>query len=124
MIDKIFPRKLNRSKDARIQDKMDMQNAVNISIDEFDGKSGDNDTGDGGVIKPSKGNEALSQSITVAADETLVIGSVSDEVNNEVYLFVFSTDIDKQGVYKIDSSESVSPVYVSEHFWICRQLIR
>ncbi len=117
MIDKIFPRKLNRSKDARIQDKTDMQNAVNISIDEFDGKSGDSDTGDGGVIKPSKGNQALPQSLVIEDQETLkVIGSVSDEVNNEVYLFVFSTQIEKQGVYKIDSSESVSAVYLSEHF--------
>jgi hypothetical protein len=119
MIDKIFPRKLNRSKDARIQDKTEMYDAVNISIDDFDGSQGGADgTGDAGVIKPAKGNAALNQAagITDEGEFVRVIGSVADEVNNEVYLFVFSSVVDKQGVYKISSNETVSIVYVSEHF--------
>lgn len=118
MIDKIFPRKLNRSKDARIQDKTEMYNAINISIDDFDGDNGGADgTGDAGVIKPVKGNSALSESLNIEEGEYFrVIGSVADEVNNEVYLFVFSTVLSKQGVYKISSAEQVSPVYTSEYF--------
>ena len=66
MIDKIFPRKLNRSKgcSASGQDG-DVQMLVNISIDDFDGNSdgspGSDSTGDAGVIKPVKGNSDLSQ---------------------------------------------------------------
>ena len=119
MIDKIFPRKLNRSKDARLLDKTEMYNAINISIDDFD-TAVDNisDTGDAGVIKPVKGNDAVSQDETVleSGESSRVIGSVVDEVNGQIYLFVFSTNADKQGVYRITADDSVQPIYVSKYF--------
>jgi hypothetical protein len=119
MIDKIFPRKLNRSKDARIQDKTEMYNAINISIDDFDGNFGGADgTGDAGVIKPSKGNAAVLQPGNLLSDSQhmRVLGSVSDEVNNELYLFVFSTVASEHGVYKVNSAEVLERVFTSEHF--------
>jgi hypothetical protein len=119
MIDKIFPRKLNRSKDARLLDKTEMYNAINISIDDFD-TAVDNisDTGDAGVIKPVKGNDAIGQNAAVveSGESARVIGSVVDEVNGQIYLFVFSTNAEKQGVYRITADDSVEPVYVSEYF--------
>jgi hypothetical protein len=119
MIDKIFPRKLNRSKDARIQDKTEMYSAVNISIDDFDSNSESaGNTGDAGVIKPAKGNSALSQPGDLLSDSQhmRVLGSVSDEVNNEVYLFVFSTVAAEHGVYKINSQNELERFFTSEHF--------
>jgi hypothetical protein len=119
MIDKIFPRKLNRSKDARIQDKTEMYSAVNISIDDFDGNSESaGNTGDAGVIKPAKGNSAVNQPEDLLSDSQhmRVLGSVSDEVNNEVYLFVFSTVAAEHGVYKINSQNQLERFFTSEHF--------
>ena len=119
MIDKIFPRKLNRSKDARIQDKTEMYSAVNVSIDDFDGNSESaGNTGDAGVIKPAKGNSALTQPEDLLSDSQhmRVLGSVSDEVNNEVYLFVFSTVAADHGVYKINSGNELERFFTSEHF--------
>ena len=119
MIDKIFPRKLNRSKDARIQDKTEMYSAINVSIDDFDGNEGGADgTGDAGVIKPAKGNSALTQpeDLLSNSQHMRVLGSVSDEVNNEVYLFVFSTVAAEHGVYKINSLNQLERFFTSEHF--------
>jgi hypothetical protein len=119
MIDKIFPRKLNRSKDARIQDKTEMYSAVNVSIDDFDGNEGGADgTGDAGVIKPAKGNSALTQpeDLLSNSQHMRVLGSVSDEVNNEVYLFVFSTVAAEHGVYKINSLNELERFFTSEYF--------
>ncbi len=119
MIDKIIPRKLNRSKDARLLDKTEMYNAINISIDDFDAETASNSgTGDAGVIKPVKGNDALGQDVALigAGESFRVVGSVSDEVNAEVYVFVFCTNAGKQGVYKVTSSDSFEAVYTSEHF--------
>ena len=119
MIDKIFPRKLNRSKDARLLDKTEMYNAINISIDDFDtAESGLTDTGDAGVIKPVKGNVSLDQpdALIEAGESFRVVGSVADEVNGEVYVFVFSTNAEKQGVYRVTSTDQFQAVYTSEHF--------
>ena len=119
MIDKIFPRKLNRSKDARIQDKTEMYSAVNVSIDDFDGNSESaGNTGDAGVIKPAKGNSAVNQPEDLLSDSQhmRVLGSVSDEVNNEVYVFVFSTVAAEHGVYKINSDNELERFFTSEHF--------
>ena len=120
MIDKIFPRKLNRSKDARLLDKTEMYNAINISIDDFDLDllGTQSDTGDAGVIKPVRGNDAINQDTTVveSGESARVIGSVVDEVNGQIYLFVFSTNAEKQGVYRITADDNVEPIYVSKYF--------
>jgi len=56
MIDKVFPRKLNSSKDARVRGKDEMIDAVNVTIDDNydDFKSGS------GVDSPS-GNFGVGQ---------------------------------------------------------------
>ena len=117
MIDKIFPRKLNRSKDARLQDKTEMYDALNISIDDFDGNStGFGNTGDAGVIKPVKGNKKLNDSFVQGeTGSKRVVGSVADQVNNHLYVFVFSDLASEQGVYRAEG-DTLSSVYTSEHF--------
>ena len=119
MIDKIFPRKLNRSKDARLQGKTEMYDALNISIDDLDGNDGSpgsDGTGDAGVIKPVKGNKQLDHPFV--QDETgskRVVGGVADQVNNHLYVFVFSDIAEEQGVYRVVGN-TLSAVYTSEHF--------
>ena len=111
MIDKIFPRKLSSSTDARIQGKEDMLDALNITVnDMFDGVEGTN-TGDAGVIKPAKGNEQTVAFPSTFTDEFVrrVIGSVSDTRNNIVYFFLFSQNADEQGVYCIDQFGRLFP---------------
>ena len=60
MIDKIVPRKLSSSKDARVQGKDEMLDAINVTVNDSFGDFGDGQsTGDAGVIKPAKGNEPV-----------------------------------------------------------------
>jgi len=123
MIDKITPRKLNTSKDARLQGELEMYDAYNISVSDFegdqdsgavDGESSGTQTGDQGVIKPAKGNEVISNSFT-GTEKRRVLGSVADEVNGTIYCFVFSEIASEQGVYKT-SGGSLTPVYTSVYF--------
>ena len=56
MINKIFPRQLNESADARVRKPTDMVDALNVSVTtDFD--SDDSSGGDVGVLKPIKGNK-------------------------------------------------------------------
>ena len=64
MIEKLFPRILSSSKDARAQEATEFVDALNIQIGEdyvignYANEGGvDIDTGNFGVIKPVKGNE-------------------------------------------------------------------
>jgi len=125
MIEKITPRKLNTSKDARIQGAIEMYDAYNVSINEFTDTSGDSSmssgtisgsqTGDEGVIKPAKGNQPVTQTALTADQNRRIIGSVSDEVNGIIYCFLSSEDAAEHGVYSL-SGDSLVPVYTSKMF--------
>jgi len=125
MIEKITPRKLNTSKDARIQGAIEMYDAYNVSINEFTDTSGDSSmssgtisgsqTGDEGVIKPAKGNQPVTQTALTADKKRRIIGSVSDEVNGIIYCFLSSEDAAEHGVYSL-SGDSLIPVYTSKMF--------
>lgn len=125
MIEKITPRKLNNSKDARIQGALEMYDAYNVSINEFTDPSGDSsfssnsisgtDTGDAGVIKPAKGNHAATQASLTADKKRRIIGSVSDEVNGVIYCFLRSEDGAEQGVYAL-VGDTLDPVFTSKIF--------
>ena len=105
MIDKIVPRKLSSSKDARVQGKDEMLDAINVTVNDSFGDFGDGEaTGDAGVIKPAKGNEP----VIVASDffepntTKRTLGSVSDTRNNIIYFFIYSEIASEQGVYCVD----------------------
>lgn len=116
MIDKIVPRKLSSSKDARVQGKDEMLDAINVTVnDSFGDFGGGEGTGDAGVIKPAKGNEE----VVLASDffqlpeidddgniinpiTKRVLGSVSDTRNNIIYFFIYSELASEQGVYCVD----------------------
>ena len=113
MIEKLFPRILSSSKDARAQEATEFVDALNIQIGEdyvignYANEGGvDIDTGNFGVIKPVKGNEQTlfgTDTSSLTSESTKrIIGSVSDTRNNVVYFFVFSQDVTEQGVYAVD----------------------
>jgi hypothetical protein len=113
MIEKLFPRILSSSKDARAQEATEFVDALNIQIGEdyvignYANEGGvDIDTGNFGVIKPVKGNEqtlfGADESSLVSESTKRILGSVSDTRNNVVYFFVFSETVSEQGVYAVD----------------------
>jgi hypothetical protein len=111
MIDKRVPRKLNSSKDNRIRQKDEFNDALNISItDDYGDIGGTNaaattDSGDAGVIRPALGNSAINlQGLFDDASTTRrCIGSVSDTRTGLVFFFVASDSIEEMGVYAIDT---------------------
>jgi hypothetical protein len=126
MIDKVFPRKLNVSKDARVRGKDEMIDAVNVTIDDNYGEAGDGGTGNFGVLKPVKGNIAISginadgEGINFNGDGK-VIGSCVDDRNQKIYYFLYSTTNSEQGVYEYDASANngageITPLITSKYF--------
>ena len=121
MIDKVFPRKLNSSTDARVRGKDEMIDAVNVTIDDNSddfGKQINAPSGNFGVLKPVKGNLASPNSDDLNfSGNGRVIGSCVDERNEEIYYFVYSSTASEQGIYKYSKSDNeVSPVLTSKYF--------
>jgi hypothetical protein len=121
MIDKVFPRKLNSSTDARVRGKDEMIDAVNVTIDDNSddfARGIDAPSGNFGVLKPIKGNLASPNSDDVDfSGNGRVIGSCVDERNEEIYYFVYSSQASEQGIYKYSKSDNeVSPVLTSKYF--------
>ena len=123
MIDKVFPRKLNSSKDARVRGKDEMIDAVNVTIDDNydDFKSGsgvDSPSGNFGVLKPVMGNTAVPNDDSVDfTGSGRVIGSCVDERNQQIFYFLHSAVASEQGVYVYNSrSNEVTPLITSNLF--------
>jgi len=134
MIEKITPRKLNTSKDARIQGAIEMYDAYNVSINDFtdsqdssfssEGAISGSETGDQGVIKPAKGNEKVTNSLLLTdatatppttGHKRRIIGSVTDEVNGVIYCFLRSEEGAEHGVYALDG-DGLVPIFTSAYF--------
>jgi len=123
MIDKVFPRKLNSSKDARVRGKDEMIDAVNVTIDDnyddFSSNSGiDAPSGNFGVLKPVKGNTAVPNEESVKFEANgRVIGSCVDERNQDIYYFVFSSNASEQGIYRYTKKDNaVKALLTSKYF--------
>ena len=122
MIDKVFPRKLNSSKDARVRGKDEMIDAVNVTIDDnyddFSKEGIDSPSGNFGVLKPVKGNTAIENSEAVSfTGNGRVIGSCVDDRNENIYYFVHSAVASEQGVYRYSKSDNqVTPLLTSTFF--------
>ena len=109
MIDKLFPRKLNRSLDSRLRRPEDMIDAINVVIgDEFSQSGGDADStvGDVGVIKPVVSNRGIDYNSDLDSIPTerwtKILGSVSDDQLGVIYFFVWCSFAPAQGVYAYD----------------------
>jgi len=107
-IDKVFPRRLNSSKDTRLHQQDEMLDAVNVTIDDNNGEfsSGvETATGNFGVLKPVKGNSAVTNLTDHGlATGSKVIGSCNDERAGRIYYFVYSPNGSQSGVYFYDTS--------------------
>lgn len=132
MIDKIFPRILNSSKDNRIRSKTEMNDALNIvATEDFDALDGANEGGNAGVIKPQKGNEARPIK-TFDLDAVFpptpevnrrVLGRVVDSRAGVVYMFIYSETPSEMGVYAYDAygffpggDQAWRPIYTTSEF--------
>ena len=121
MINKIFPRKLNSSSDSRLRKPDEMLDALNVTIK----SDGNGDSGDVGVLKPTRSfRPLLNDNDFGGSGYKRAIGSVTDNKNNIIFFFVFSTAAEEQGVYAHDpgdvlgfgGSSPMVKIYTSSHF--------
>ena len=123
MIDKVFPRKLNSSKDARVRGKDEMIDAVNVTIDDnYDDFNSNSNiaapSGNFGVLKPVKGNTAVANDESVKFEANgRVIGSCVDDRNQDIYYFVFSSNASEHGIYRYTKKDNeVKALLTSKYF--------
>lgn len=110
MINKVLPRKLNKSSDSRIRAKDEMLDALNVVVtEEFnhaDGSKSNGMSGNLGVIKPSMGNVLIqgAESSDLPDSEYVakVIGSCPDNNIGVLYLAVWSQNAKDHGIYAYD----------------------
>ena len=109
MINKLFPRKLNRSLDSRLRKPEDMIDAINVVIgDEFsqEGDGANSSVGNVGVLKPVVSNRGVPNNTPLdqlPVDRIVkIIGSVTDDKIGVIYFFVWCDYAPAQGVYAYD----------------------
>lgn len=101
MIEKRYPRKLNKSIDSRLLAPDEMSDAINISAGEDTRGSG----GNAGVLKPVKSNTPLNEGFAEFADGNKnVVGKVMCDKYNVIYFFV-NDDAGQNGIYAYDPDE-------------------
>ena len=116
-IDKVFPRRLNTSTDARLRGQNEMIDALNVTVEENDGEFGEGGlqgaSGNLGVLKPVKGTIPTSPTVDegyydLTGENDVVLGEVADERTSIIYSFVFSSTPDNSGVYALDTQQNLS----------------
>ena len=105
MINKLFPRKLNRSLDSKLRKPEDMIDAINVVIgDEFsqEGDGANSSVGNVGVLKPVVSNRGIPNNTELdqlpADRDVKIIGSVTDDQVGVIYFFVWCDFAPAQGV--------------------------
>ena len=98
MIEKRYPRKLNKSIDSRLLGPDEMSDAININTSE-DTRGGG---GNAGVIKPLKSNTPLNEGFASFSDgNKTVVGKVMCDKYDVIYFFVYDAD-GQNGIYAYD----------------------
>jgi len=138
MIDKVTPQRLNSDIDSRHRPSTDMIDALNVAFNEsFKSNSAAAEqtttsdfSGDSGVVKPMPSNRSIEDIFDIDSQindnsSIRVIGSVTDDVFNVIYFFVWSDNADQMGVWAWDQ-DAILPgndlpgsyirVYTSEKF--------
>ena len=101
MIEKRYPRKLNKSIDSRLLAPDEMSDAINISASEDTRGSG----GNSGVLKPIKSNTPLNEGFAELGEGNKnVVGKVMCDKYNVIYFFV-NDDAGANGIYAYDPDE-------------------
>ncbi|MBT7928752.1 hypothetical protein HN682_02375, partial [Candidatus Peregrinibacteria bacterium] len=104
-IDKIIPIRLDKSSDYKLIPKTSMVDALNMLITEGESDSGNDNTGDLGVLKNVRGNSPLTfinAASVIAAGNAKIIGSVTDTKLKIVYFFVWHETLSEHGVWAYD----------------------
>ena len=106
-IDKLIPQYLNSDTDQKLVKSVEMTDNLNVRVS-------NNDEGTAGVLKNVKGTTELAPKTVFDAfpsGENRVIGSVSNEKNNEVLFFLWNSN-NAHGIYRIDTlSDSFEKIY-------------
>jgi len=98
MIEKRYPRKLNKSADSRLLGPDEMSDAININTSE-DTRGGG---GNAGVLKPLKSNTPLNEGYSsFTGTNKTVVGKVMCDKYNVIYFFVYEED-GPNGIYAYD----------------------
>lgn len=101
MIEKRYPRKLNKSVDSRLLAPDEMSDAINISA----GEDARGEGGNAGVLKPVKSNTPLNQGFAELGEGNKnVVGKVMCDKYNVIYFFV-NDDVGINGIYAYDPDE-------------------
>lgn len=113
MISKNTPRQLDKSTDERLIAPTSMVDALNAYISSSSDSS--SEQGDAGVLKNIKGTTWIQNSEITSGVSFKVLGATEDVKLKLVYLYVWSDQADRQGVYvydpkgKLPSSTSSGP---------------
>ena len=125
-IDKITPRQLDADSDGKLVNKASMLDALNLY-------SGNSDGGNKGVLKNIKGNLQVPVGTNATneafGENSRIIGSTLDPKTGIVYLFVYSTSAQHNGVWAYDPEgklagdgiERVRLIYRSKQFGFSSQ---
>lgn len=101
MIEKRYPRKLNKSIDSRLLGPDEMSDAININTSE-DTRGGG---GNAGVIKPLKSNVPLNEGFaSFSVGNKTVVGKVMCDKYDVIYFFVYDS-AGQNGIYAYDPDE-------------------
>ncbi len=116
MINKVTPRSRNSAADKRYVTQDQYTDAVNIRVGNSYSESGENSSGNVGVVKPVKGN------IPVASPDLTghrILGKVHDVSTDIIYFAAASPKASENGVFMVDSktSEITSIIQTSYFAW-------
>ena len=114
MINKVTPRSRNSAADKRYVTPDQYTDAVNIRVENSFSESGENSSGNVGVIKPVKGN------VPVASPDLTqhrILGKVQDVSTDTIYFAAASPKASENGVFMVDSKTSeIITIIQSEYF--------
>jgi hypothetical protein len=120
MINKVTPRKRNSETDKRLVAPDQYTDAVNIRVENSFSESGQNSSGNVGVVKPVKGNTPATLE-GIDGDQGMagykILGRVLDTPTNCLYFAAANADAALNGVFKVDpATNAISPVLQTAYF--------
>jgi len=115
MINKVTPRSRNSAADKRYVTPDQYTDAVNIRVENSFSESGENSSGNVGVIKPVKGTTAVSGDGGLSSWR--IVGKVLDVPTDTVYFAAIQSNSEKNGVWKINpQTTQIEQVVRSPYF--------
>lgn len=115
MIDKVTPRSRNSAVDKRYVSPDQYTDAVNIRVENSFSESGENASGNVGVVKPVRGNRIVAGSTSF--EDLKIVGSALDVPTNTLYFAAVSTTASLNGVFMVNpQTEEIEKILQSNYF--------